>query len=58
MTHYVIYQPWSQHEEIIDEVRTREEAIDLVEDYAFSGIDCIALAEPPPHRLDTWQSCR
>lgn len=55
MTHYVIYQPWSEHEEIIDEVRSREEALDLVEDYAFHGIDCIALTDPPPHRLYRWQ---
>jgi|MDSZ01.2.fsa_nt_gb hypothetical protein len=55
MTHYVIYQPWSPHEEIIDEVRSREEALDLVEDYAFHGIDCIALTDPPPHRLYQWQ---
>ena len=46
MKHYIIYQPWTQYEEVIDQVHSREEALDLVEEYALHGIDCLATTDP------------
>ena len=46
MKHYIIYQPWTEYEQIIDEAHSREEALSLVEDYAFHGIDCLATDDP------------
>jgi hypothetical protein len=46
MKHYIIYQPWTQYEEVIDQAHNREEAMILVEEYAFHGIDCLATTDP------------
>ena len=52
MKHYIIYRPWTQYEEVIDSANSRSDALDLVEEYALHGIDCIATDDPFICQLD------